>query len=336
MSVTEPLDTDDNSTQSTEFQSVEIREDGSLKPVTVYSFHRYRTKLYRIAARLQTRNHASQPGFGDETRNIHQELDKIRTSLPPELCLDSYSKIGFSEEGSAVGRIFRLQALTLRVLCEHIQLLLFRPCLACDAARDSPLTHGNTLTTYAGLSVDEDDADIATLARLRCVQSAMRIARVDQHQSILHMASKTPLVTHLGVVSFTSGAILGTLGLMDPTSSHARECKMGLARIIKLPKICNFSNALWDQATETLKDVLKVICSEEVETLLVGNIPPSPTQSVGEERTPAMGDAVSGRLQEPSDGMPFSGVNLTGLEDMELFTECFTAFTDLYGPSIGL
>jgi hypothetical protein len=338
ISVTEPLDLDDNSTQSTEFHSVEIREDGSIKPVTTYSFHRYRTRLYRVAMRLNTRLQVSQHEFEDETRDIYDELDKLRELLPAELCLDSYAKTSFVEDHDPAGRIFRLQALTLRILCEHIQLLLFRPFIAYDSDGDSPLTHGTTSTSYTEAS-PEAGIDMTTLARSRCFQSAMRIARVNQHDAILRMASKTPLVTHLGVLSFTSGAILGTLALLNPTSTHARECKMGLARIIKLPKICNFSNALWDQATETLKDVLRIICSEEVETLLMGDFPPSPARSV-EEDTRVNGSAL-GLDEAPQEelldgGLAFPSADLTGFSDLEVFAECYTAFTDLYGPSIGL
>lgn len=342
ISVTEPLDMEDNSTTSMEFQSMEVREDGSLKQVTTYSFHRYRTKLYWIAARLGSGRHVSQHSFEDETRYIFDELDQLRKALPSELSLDSYVKLGLVDgHNNAAGRVFRLQALTLRILCEHIQLLLFRPFVGYDSETDSPLTHGTATTTNTETTPDEDHTDMASLARARCFQSAMRIARVDQHHDILRMASNTPLVTHLGVLSFTSGAILGTLALLNPTSTHARECKLGLARLIKLPKICSFSNALWDQATETLKDVLRVICSEEVETLLFGDFPPSPAQSA-EEETPATNsnqELVEDDLNTAElvdDGMGFPSTDLTGFADMEVFAECYTAFTDLYGPSIGL
>lgn len=341
--MTEPLDIDDNSTPSVEFQSVEVRDDGSLKPVTTYSFHRYRTKLYWIAARLGTRRNVSQHSFEDETRRIFDELDQLRKTLPSELSLDSYVKLGpVDEHKQFASRVFRLQALTLRILCEHIQLLLFRSFIGDDSEADSPLTHGTATTAYTESTPDDNNTDMASMARALCFQSSMRIARVDQHPDILRMASYTPLVTHLGVLSFTAGAILGTLALLNPTSTHARECKLGLARIIKLPKICSFSNALWDQATETLKDVLRVICSEEVETLLVGDFPPSPAQSADDEIPATM--SSSRVLVEESldtaelvdDSMGFPGTDLTGFADMEVFAECYTAFTDLYGPSIGL
>lgn len=335
ITVTEPLDMDDNSAPSTEFHSVEVREDGSIKPVTTYSFHRYRTRLYRVASRLNTRRHISQHGFDDETRDIFDELDKLRDLLPAELCLDSYTDTSLVQghDHDPACRIFRLQALTLRILCEHIQLLLFRPFITYDpAGNNTPSTHGT--------SPGDDCTDLAVLARSRCFQSAMRIARVDQHQDILRIASKTPFVTHLGVLSFTAGAILGTLALLNPTSSHARECKMGLARIIKLPKMCNFSNALWDQATDTLKDVLRIICSEETETLLMGDFPPSPSNFAEEVSavngtTQDLGDAVRPEGL-PDDEMPFCSADMAGFAAMEVFAECYTAFNDLYGPSIGL
>ena len=329
---------DDNSIQSSEFHSIEAREDGSLRQATTYSFHRYRTKLYRVAARLNSRRHiVSMHEFERETRNVYDELDKIRELLPQELCLDSYANVSLAREDDAAGRIFRLQALTLRIVCEHIQILIFRPFITYDSESDSPLTHGAASCSNAGTS-PQNSIEMATLARSCCFQSAMRIVRFYQHEDILQVASKTPLVTHLGVLLFTCGVILGTLALQDPTSAHAQECKVGLARLIKVPKICNFSNALWDQATDTLKEVLRTICSEEVETLLVGDFPSSPTRHVEEHGALNVDDMGIPSHKEGifDGGLAYSNADWPGASDMEVFAECYTAFTDLYGPSIGL
>lgn len=340
--LTEPMDLDDNSSVSREFHSQELREDGTLQPVTIYSFHRYRARLYRIASNLNARKKC-QYRLGDDAQDlpdIYSQLDQLRQALPPELCLGSYSNMNDDRKQNQADRIFRQQALTLRVLCEHIQLLLFRPFISFKRSDTSPGSEETTTTSPNGGS--EDLTNLSIVSRTRCFEAASRIARIDEHPDILQLAGNTPMVTHLGVVSFTAGAVFGMLALSNPASNNARDCKIQLARVIKLPSICRSSNPLWAQATDILKDVLRLIGSEEIRSLLIGDFPRSPV-SPAEEPAVASTSSVDtegdtgpspdrNSVQDPAT-LSDSGISLT---NFEAFRECYTAFQDLYGPSIGL
>lgn len=338
ITVTEPLDAD-NSMRSPEFQSMEVRDDGSLQPVTTCSFQRYRARLCRVAARLNTRQHTSQHSYKngsyeDETRDIYNELERWRELLPPELCLDSYTELEpIDERENTAGQIFRVQALTLKLLYENIQVLLFWPFIKSGGREaDGPLTRR---TAQAATSSN----DLASFARAHCFQSAMRFSRIGQYESILHMAYKTPVVIPLGASSITFGGILGTLALLNPTSASVRDYKICLASIVKLPKMCNFKNVLCEQATEILQGILRLICSEEADSLLAGDLPP-PMQ-FADDAASKRGSAQDMGLEGVEQGVVvdtgmFSGSDTSDFVYVDILADCYTTLANLYGLNLDL
>lgn len=341
ISTTEPLDLEDNSAKSLEFTSYELREDGSLQPVTIYSFHRYRAKLYRIASQLHVRNRQPQQvADPHRIREISDQLDQLRADLPPELCLNSYSYSGHGGKLDQTGRTFRLQALTLRVLCEHIQLLLLKPFI--------PHQHSTAVYTpesreaMGSIERHTDTPDMMSLSWTRSFECAKRVADIDEHPDILQMTTATPLQTHLRVVSFTSGVVLGMLALSRPMSNDARDCKIELARIVNLPSLSSSRDQLWSQATDILKDILRFIGSEETKALLIGNFPWSPEASSLATSNNTV-DSVDGAENDTFPGceiFPYDGGVLSeiamDLTSFDALADCCIGFPDFYGPSIGL
>ncbi|OAQ58338.1 transcriptional regulatory protein GAL4 [Pochonia chlamydosporia 170] len=340
ITVTESLDSD-NSMRSPEFQSMEVRDDGSLQPVTTCSFQRYRARLFRVAARLNTKRYTSQHpykngSFKDETRDIYNELERWRESLPPELCLDSYTELeAFNERENTAGQIFRVQALTLKLLYENIQVLLFWPFIKSCREADGPVTRraAQAATSSTG------ENDLASFARAHCFQSAMRFARIGQYESILHMSYKTPVVIPLAASSMTFGAILGMLALLNPTSASVRDYKICLASIVKLPKMCNFKNVLCEQATEILQGILRLICSEEADSLLAGDLPP-PMQ-FADDAASKRGSAQDMGLEGVEQGGMvdtgmFSGSDTSDFVYVDILADCYTTLANLYGLNLDL
>lgn len=206
-------------------------------------------------------------------RRLHQRLWRWEQSIPPELRVESHPPVDADTGPDRPRRsIFAIQALTLRVSYDSMQMLLFRPLVSRSSGIDSqgsvrgPFSISSTTSTNS-----EKLSRLLQTAQHQCWTSATRTSRITQRPDLLDSFLFTVPAIHAGVHAFAAGVVLALLALSDPLSARGQESKRDLARIIRIPKTTKLRSHVWSQMTEVLTDLLRVVVAEETAALLSGS-----------------------------------------------------------------
>lgn len=158
--------------------------------MTILTYQRYKFRLYRatsnLTADIYSRRKLPKEDLISKIERIHCQIVEIWNSIPPELQLSSF-KTGTwrSNEEEDILRVFQLQAVSLQLLYDNIQLILHRPLLQFDETDPDRRPLGNGYTARAGRSpitegFQQDDAGwskkchLITISRNQMWESAMR------------------------------------------------------------------------------------------------------------------------------------------------------------------
>ncbi|OBT71321.1 hypothetical protein VF21_09126 [Pseudogymnoascus sp. 05NY08] len=203
-------------------------------------------------------------------KDIHAQLTEWENSLPPELKLDSWNKQAMEKIQDSTSHIFAMQALTLQISYDNIQLLLHRPLMTYQGSSTQLDLDSRKLPVDAPHSSPDValNLDIIELGRSQCWKSALRTSGVDSYAPILRLVGNTPAATNVGIHCLTSGVMLGVLALSDPAGPRVQDCKRGIASLIKVPRNFGLKSVVWDQNAEILTDLMHVIAAEEVKAML--------------------------------------------------------------------
>ncbi|KAF9242681.1 transcriptional regulator family: Fungal Specific TF [Penicillium roqueforti] len=249
--VCEPKDLDDTMATCPGIGSYEVREDGTFKPVTIFSYNRYKAQLYSIAD--PTAHSIRLPHI---KRTYARLLDWEKT-VPRELKLGS-----FSEDQSMIDdparRVFSLQALTLQVSYDYKHLILFRPFLLSRKYLSVRLHDG---------PIESQDRSDTTI-RDQLFTSALRMSSICRWQNILSILGNTTSAVQLCFQCFTAGVVLAMLALSELSSPRLSECKQGLARLIKSLEVAGSGSPLSRQSVDILMEAMHLISAEEVKELV--------------------------------------------------------------------
>ncbi|KAK4869217.1 hypothetical protein LT330_006217 [Penicillium expansum] len=249
--VSEPEDLDDTLATCPGIGSYEVRQDGTFKPVTIFSYNRYKAQLYSIAD--PTAHSIRLPHI---KRTYARLLDWEKT-VPRELKLDSFCKDQTMVNDAAL-RVFSLQALTLQVTYDYKHLILFRPFLLSKKYLSVRLHDGPIET--------QDGSD--TTIRDQLFTSALRMSSICQWQNILFILGNTTSAVQLCFQCFTAGVVLAMLALSELSSPRLPECKQGLARLIKSLEVAGAGSPLSRQSVDILMEAMHLISAEEVKELV--------------------------------------------------------------------
>ncbi|CAI7669137.1 unnamed protein product [Penicillium crustosum] len=249
--VSEPEDLDDTLATCPGIGSYEVRADGTFKPVTIFSYNRYKAQLYSIAD--PTAHSIRLPHI---KRTYSRLLDWEKT-VPRELKLGNFSEDRNMINNAAL-RVFSLQALTLQVTYDYKHLILFRPFLLSKKYLSVRLQDGPTET--------QDVSD--TTIRDQLFTSALRMSSICRWQNILLLLGDTTSAAQLCFQCFTAGVVLAMLALSELSSPRLPECKQGLARLIKSLEVAGAGSPLSRQSVDILMEAMHLISAEEVKELV--------------------------------------------------------------------
>ena len=265
------------------FQSMEHREDvDGPRSVTLLSYQRYKYRLYMIATPIAKTIYflkgASVTEVVDKVRNIHQKLVELNSHIPPELRLDSFRNIRADDEPDPILKTFQLQALTLQLSYDNIQLHLHRPLLAyaTQLPRPLPVASSERNNGEPDHSRRSDAKAVSAMAgdtpvefsRKQCWNSAIHTSQIGQYPIILRMARNTHAASYIGIQAFTAGVMLAMFALRDPSSEEAREAKAAIAHLIKTPKVTGLRTHVFTQSGRILQGLLRLILAEELKSLV--------------------------------------------------------------------
>lgn len=297
-SVQQPLDVEDNSLRCPGFDSLEKRDDGRFLPVTMGSYNRYKAKLYMIASSIMQQiyftQHHEQGELVRLLLSFHQRLLAWERSMPPELRLESHSPADLQSGLDASSRrVFAIQALTLRISYDNVQIFLFRPLITLgkmpksrDRTRESSPTH-QAPNLSPRSTFDRLPSRLLETAQAQCWTSALRTSFLSQRTDVLDLLQFSFPALHVGVHVFSAGVMLGLLALSNPLSPRGQECKRGIARLIQIPKSTRLQSHIWSQMTQVLTDLMHVIASEETKAIIAA--PDGPGLAEGCPNLPVFG-----------------------------------------------
>ncbi|RMJ19316.1 hypothetical protein CDV36_001005 [Fusarium kuroshium] len=276
--VRQPVDIEEDAAEPCPgFGSLEKREDGEFRPVTIGSYNRYKAEMYKIAITIMRQIYFTKHRGGSEElcrliSGLHQRLLAWERCMPPELRLESHTSIGSEDNRDAsLRRVFAIQALTLRVSYDNVQIFLFRPLIHIGGV---PRSHACTresspsLVARAGLDQNNAPSSFIEIAQQQAWTSATRTSLVAQRPDLLRLFEFGFPAIHVGVHAFSAGVMLGLLALLGPLSARGQESKRGIARIIQIPKTTKLRSHVWSQMTDVLTDLMHVIAVEETKALI--------------------------------------------------------------------
>lgn len=257
------------------FESQEIYGGTTVGPVTVFSYHRFKFQLYRLASAI-TKNIYLRSGVTlkdvvREVKSINQKLLEWEKCIPPELRPESLKSLPSEEQYRGTLKIFQLQALVLQLSYDNVQMVLHRPLLTMNQVPRWPLSMNSTQENPRGFLRGPTDEvnDVMKSSKCQCWVSSLRTSTIGDYPEYLMASRSTYGAAYAAIQSFTSGVVLGIFALSDPLSDQAHQAKRALSKIIKLPKLHKYRTKVSDQCGQILEELLRLILSEEMKSLLV-------------------------------------------------------------------
>ncbi|KAF4953429.1 hypothetical protein FSARC_12398 [Fusarium sarcochroum] len=256
---------DDTSAQHPSSTSTEIVEVGEI-PVTIFSYQRYKFKLYLIAARIMRDIHSQGPSARrtttEQVRLMNEDLTAWWRSLPPELRHSGDDRYTY----------------------DNIQIVLHRPILQHSLGlpkAPTPQQHSededSTVNTEEVPSTSNHLRAIGQAAlaasRAQCWESALRTSRISL--STVRDASHTHAASYIGIHLFTAGLVLSTFALSSPLSDEAQNAKRGIAHIVTISESMDNKALLSAQSQQVLRELIKLILAREMDCIFpcqTGNV----------------------------------------------------------------
>ncbi|KAH6622451.1 fungal-specific transcription factor domain-containing protein [Boeremia exigua] len=265
---------DDTTARHPTYRSFEM-VDGINYPITIFSYQRYKFNLYKIASRIMKEMHFhSSPGLlvtARKAEDFNRELTTWYDSLPLELRYaanepEPCSGTTFSE--GKIARTFGLQALTLQLAYDNIQILLHRPMLQYPITiHDKTRPPGtcppssNTLSANKAV-VSAQEKAVREIGKARCWESALRTSQI--RVSTMKAAEQTHAASYVGIHMFTASMVLSIVALSEPLSVTAHEAKSAIARIVNISSATNRKALLSAQAEQVMRELMRLILEKEM------------------------------------------------------------------------
>ena len=274
-----PQNMGDTTLQHPKFRSTATMPDGSVEPVTAFSYFKYKIKLYQISSPiigdLYFHRSSSVSELASKVDRIDKELSDFFNALPPELKLAEVFQTP-AEQVTPKTRPFALQALALQIAYDNVQILLHRPLLSQDLRNFKAYGDSNRSTHSPSHSKLTDGIQLSSghvhqillASRDKCWDSALRSSRLGQYQQCLVSARDGHIAAFLGINLFTAGMVLCVIALSRPLSSEAQMAKQAVARIMTLSRFLAEKTLLSAQTSRILKDLVHLIGEKEIKTML--------------------------------------------------------------------
>ena len=203
--------------------------------------------------------HAREPGRQGTTRGRPQITQKIKSldtllvqwyeSLPTKLKMKKLS-ISATSSASVVtsfeDKLFRLQALALKIAFENARILIHRPLLSYKASA----SHATDLTTTR-----------------TCRDAALEISWAG-HTPIFREATTTYALNFIALHLLTAGVTLCILASLSPLSQEAFDSKMGIRRLMEMQASLRSTSIVADQGLQILRRLLSLVMKKETNSFL--------------------------------------------------------------------
>jgi hypothetical protein len=221
--------------------------------------------IYGIRTSTDLRIRSMLPGMIAQASHLMRDW---QNNLPPYLALDKMSDV--SPTSSTAEKMHKLQALSLQLTYDNLMIIIHRPLLADQRAsltrfreRAPSQARASEVPPELHFPTSNEDSNFK-----QCLDSALRVSRVQNKPELMKLAAETHLVAFLGMNLFTSSVVMSVCALSDPLSDTAQEAKRGITRTLLVQKSLSRRTSLSMQSSVILEDIVQLILEREREEML--------------------------------------------------------------------
>ena len=249
-------------------------------------------------------------------RRVTLKLWQWRHRLPAQLSLDLDHDS--SPDLELTERAHRLQALSLHLTFDSLQIILHRPFLKqqLQIMRSHGL-HGSSSFLYKDIeartqrlgptsSASSDTVEMVDVwSPSQWWEAAVRTARTTELFSLTRIATDTHLVSFFALNLFNAAIVMVVLALSDPLHEKAQQAKRAITRIYRLQTSLGSRSVLSKQSCQVIHTLVELLLRRERETILE---PFSPTEPAIPQDVPGRGATESRRASaHPLNVLPVPG-----------------------------
>lgn len=221
--------------------------------------------IYGIRTSTDLRTRSMLPGMIAQASRLMREW---QDNLPPNLSLDKMTDV--SPTCSTAEKMHKLQALALQLTYDNLMIIIHRPLLADQRAsltrfQEHAQNQARPSEVPPELHFPTSNGDSNFK---QCLDSALRVSRVQNKPELMKLAAETHLVAFLGMNLFTSSVVMSVCALSDPLSDTAQEAKRGITRTLLVQKSLSRRTSLSMQSSVILEDIVQLILEREREEML--------------------------------------------------------------------
>ncbi|KAM0230427.1 hypothetical protein ACHAPO_009191 [Fusarium lateritium] len=216
----------------------------------------------------------------DEVESLNQKLVNWNERLDTKLRFDDAAvgnRSNHSLETSDTTfeeRLFRLQALSLKLAYENARILIHRPLLSFKLLQ-KPTADGND---------PQSRSDPFQEAMRICRDAALTISKADL--KFFQEASETYAVSFIALHLLTAGVALCISITSNPLSKEAYESRMGIRRLMQIQSLLREKSIIAAQGLEITKRLMSLVMAKEVDAMFEFD---SSTEAVDSQRPGSSG-----------------------------------------------
>ena len=258
------------------FENVHFDRTISSEQICLSVYQAQLNEVYRIASPIIENIYGIRTSTDLQIRSIlpgmiaraSHLMREWQNNLPHDLALDKLSDV--TSTSSTAEKMHKLQALSLQFTYDNLMIIIHRPLLADQRAsftrfreRAQSQPRSSEVPPELQYPTSNEDANFK-----QCLDSALRVSRVQNKPELVRLAAETHLVAFLGMNLFTSSVVMSVCALSDPLSDTAQEAKRGITRTLLVQKSLSRRTSLSMQSSVILEDIVQLILEREREEML--------------------------------------------------------------------
>uniref|UniRef100_A0A0B7JJS4 Xylanolytic transcriptional activator regulatory domain-containing protein n=1 Tax=Bionectria ochroleuca TaxID=29856 RepID=A0A0B7JJS4_BIOOC len=210
--------------------------------------------------------------IADKIKTLNTELVEWYDDLPSKLKMGRLSGLPASEARGDLAnhtpshvsldeKLFKLQALALKLAFENARILIHRPLLLRKDGQKTEFPSSTTNSTVLSLS-----ESLSAYSRT-CHDAALQISWAG-HRRIFRDASATYALNFIALHLLTAGVTLGIMTSLNPLSQESFEAKLGIRRIMEMQVSLKPDSIVADQGLQILRKLFLLVMNKETHSML--------------------------------------------------------------------
>ncbi|ETN45552.1 uncharacterized protein HMPREF1541_09384 [Cyphellophora europaea CBS 101466] len=325
------------------FNSEENFDGRTFGPVTIFSYQRYKFRLYKIAFSIinnvYTHQRVSLADTIGHIKRLDQRLLYLESQIPPELRLGTIDSNTATYDETV--KVFQRQALVLQLSLDNFKLLLHRPLLTLNRLQ-RPLMEPPRAVHSSNDPETHVIDEMIKVSKYRCWDAAVRTSRIGRFTRTLSGTRYTLGASYIMIQAFTAAIALGIFALSDPASRQAYEAKGAISKIMGFPKIYGYRSVMFDQCTAILEELIRLILNAEMRSLVSNTTRDATPTELGTNAFPTQGKQISASeatdtsaVQHSEDALPRALPSLNMVEDISYgnFSDALLSLHDAFNEA---